>query len=117
MVAREFRIVVTGGRNFYDEAALTEALDALRPTRVAQGGCPTGADAIARDWCAENEVECVTYEADWEKHGRAAGPLRSAKMIDEEKPHLVLATNGGNGTKACVRYARKVCRVVLGVVS
>lgn len=114
---KDLRIVVTGGRNFYDEAALTEALDVLRPTRVAQGGCPTGADAIARDWCKTNDVECVTYDAEWQKHGAAAGPIRSREMIDKERPHLVLATNGGNGTKAAVRHARKVGVIVLGVVS
>jgi hypothetical protein len=39
-----------------------------------------------------------TYEADWESHGRAAGPIRNAKMLIEGKPDYVIAFPGGYGT-------------------
>ena len=45
------------------------------------------------------------YPADWRTHGRAAGPLRNARMIAEGKPDLVIAFKGNRGTQDCCRKA------------
>ncbi len=47
------------------------------------------------------------YEADWHEHGRAAGPIRNARMIAEGRPDLVIAFPGGRGTADMVSRARK----------
>ena len=44
--------------------------------------------------------------ADWTKHGKAAGPIRNQKMLDE-CPDLVVAFPGGKGTADMVRRAMK----------
>ena len=31
----------------------------------------------------------VTYPADWDKFGRAAGPIRNQQMLDEGKPNMI----------------------------
>ena len=46
------------------------------------------------------------YPADWDKHGKAAGPIRNKQMIDEGKPDLVIAFPGGRGTAGAVRLAK-----------
>jgi hypothetical protein len=33
----------------------------------------------------------AVFPADWETHGRAAGPIRNQAMLDEGKPYLVIA--------------------------
>jgi hypothetical protein len=45
--------------------------------------------------------------ADWNTHGRAAGPIRNQRMLDEVKPELVVAFPGGRGTADMVRRARE----------
>jgi YspA, cpYpsA-related SLOG family len=88
-------------------------LDALQesdgPLTVIQGGAP-GADALAQRWAyiraPRQQITLVTMPADWERHGKAAGPIRNAKML-EEKPDLVLAFPGGKGTADLVRKAEK----------
>lgn len=76
--------------------------------KIIVGDCPTGADAFARIWCFTNNVEYDVYYADWERHGRAAGPLRNMEMI-AQKPDLVLAfyAKGASnkGTSNCVKQA------------
>lgn len=44
------------------------------------------------------------HPADWKRHGRAAGPIRNQKML-EEKPEMVVAFPGGKGTADMVKKA------------
>lgn len=105
------RVLVCGGRDYADKDEVWKALDVmLRGARhdtltIIQGGA-TGADKLARDWCADRCVPYDNYPADWGKHGKAAGPIRNQRMIDEGRPNLVLAFPGGRGTADMVRRAR-----------
>lgn len=58
-------------------------------------------------------IDREQYPADWEKHGKAAGPIRNALMLEEGKPDLVLAFKDGfdwqfkrGGTEHMVRIAK-----------
>ena len=111
--AREVRVLVCGGRNYNDRERLNDELDALDklhgPLFVLQGGA-TGADRMAMGWCArwlpDAPRPCQTFFAEWSKYGRAAGPMRNQRMIDEGRPDLVLAFPGGRGTADMVRRAK-----------
>lgn len=74
-------------------------------TRVIHGGA-AGADHFADGWAAVQKVPTTIFEARWDKDGRAAGPIRNQRMLDEGKPDLVLAAPGGNGTADMVRRAK-----------
>lgn len=54
-------------------------------TTVVHGGA-RGADSIADLVARELGFEVRCYPADWTKHGRAAGPLRNAEMLEREHP-------------------------------
>jgi len=43
-----------------------------------QGGCK-GADSIAKQIAIDNQIDYVTYQAEWDRYGRRAGPLRNQK--------------------------------------
>jgi len=75
-------------------------------TAIIEGGAP-GADAGARIFGEQNGIPVQTYAADWDSHGRAAGPIRNQRMIDDGKPDLVIAFPGGKGTEDMVRRAEK----------
>jgi hypothetical protein len=106
----EMRIIVCGGRNFFDYGKLDAVMQKIKQEVphdtliVIQGGA-TGADAMARQWCATNHVCYDNYPAEWRKHGNAAGPIRNQKMLDKGKPDLVIAFAGGKGTADMVRRA------------
>lgn len=104
------RTLVCGGRDFPDRRLVYDRLDVLhafRPISVLIVGGALGVDTLAADWAAYREVKRETYMADWERHGRAAGPIRNQRMLDEGKPQLVVAFRGGAGTADMVRRARK----------
>jgi SLOG family YspA-like protein len=105
-------IIVCGGRNFSDRDAVFSALDTLhaRPGGVAlviQGGA-SGADLLAAEWCDSRRVACVTMEADWDREGKAAGPIRNRAMLAKLTTYPrrgVVGFSGGRGTADMCRAA------------
>lgn len=74
---------------------------------IIHGGA-TGADMIGDSWAIINWAQKIElYEADWFKHGKAAGFIRNQQMLDEGKPDLVIAFPGGKGTADMVHRAKK----------
>lgn len=106
------RVLVCGGRNFYDYNLLDSVMKKINmlvphdTLIVIQGGA-TGADALARQWCETNHIAYDNYPADWRKYGNAAGPIRNQKMLDKGAPSLVVAFAGGKGTADMVQRARQ----------
>lgn len=61
----------------------------LAPTEIVSGGAD-GADTLASLAASKLMIPVVVLMADWKKDGKAAGPIRNQKMLDQ-KPDLVLA--------------------------
>jgi YspA, cpYpsA-related SLOG family len=101
-------VLVGGGRDYTDKAALWSVLDAVGPPEITAiiSGMARGADSLAAEWAIRFGFLLHKFPADWAKHGRFAGPIRNQEMIDEGKPDLVIAFAGGKGTADMVRRAR-----------
>jgi hypothetical protein len=101
------KILVCGGRDYKDAARVDTVLSGYRKllSELICGGAP-GADTLAWDWAWSNRFRCERYMADWKTHGRAAGPIRNQRMLDEGKPDLVIAFPGGRGTADMMKRAK-----------
>ncbi len=99
------RVVVTGGRHYVDAENVHATLDQYPLDVICQGGAE-GADALARDYARDLGIQLVTYDAHWNRHGRAAGPLRNERMLADFRPDLVIAFPGGPGTAHMTGIAR-----------
>lgn len=101
------RVIVCGGRDYFDRAAVWHWLDHLVLKRdiieLIHGAAP-GADSLAGEWAAERRVACTPCPADWKAHGKRAGPLRNAHMLTL-RPDGVVAFPGGRGTEDMVMQA------------
>jgi hypothetical protein len=100
-------LIVCGGRDYADSRAIYWALDqvrAKRGVRLIRHGGARGADAIAGDWAKQAGVPVEVYEADWEMHGKAAGPVRNQAMADAGADGCI-AFPGGRGTADMIRRA------------
>jgi hypothetical protein len=62
---------------------------------------------MAGQWAQRRGIACIAYEADWKHEGRAAGPIRNKRMLDEGSPDLVVAFPGGRGTANMIGQARE----------
>jgi hypothetical protein len=95
------RILVCGGRKFADYTLLRRTLDALcgvlcpPPDQIGTWLPPgtvlihrrsTRADSLADRWATVKYVKTEVFDADWDRFGRRAGPLRNQRMLDEGKP-------------------------------
>jgi hypothetical protein len=115
------RVLVCGSRYWNDSFALYAFLDGLlarhqkesrSPMVIIEGDAP-GADTYAGNWAEYHpwDAELVKYPADWDKYGKAAGPIRNKQMLEEGKPTLVVAFTDNleesKGTKNMVTQAKK----------
>lgn len=111
----QLRVLVCGGRDYANDRLVMEIMNYVRDHArfhgahdlvVIEGGA-SGADRLVRTWAVAQGFPVWTYRADWHKYGRAAGPLRNKRMLDEGAPHGVIAFPGGRGTQNMIDLARK----------
>lgn len=111
------RVLVCGGRdyskvdtwnwlerNLKDEIAFATGLYSFHLETIITGGA-RGADEGAANWGHGEHLKVSVYEANWKKHGNAAGPIRNQRMLDHGKPDIVVAFPGGRGTADMVKRA------------
>lgn len=77
------KTIIAGGRNYQFTSADEEFLDSIMDTitEVVEGGAP-GADRCARNWAIKRGIPFRTFNADWDKYGNAAGPIRNRQMAE-----------------------------------
>jgi 8-oxo-dGTP pyrophosphatase MutT (NUDIX family) len=78
------RVVVTGGRDYADTAAVERTLQAVfarhRGATLVDSGA-TGAEALARAWAERTGVPVKTIRPDWDDDGRSAGYRRTERVL------------------------------------
>lgn len=103
-------ILICGSREWNNAEIIRGHIANLSPNKVIHGGC-TGADSISGLIAKEMGIFVQVFEADWKSHGRAAGPIRNQKMLDDGKPDLVLAfhnnIDSSRGTSDMIKRARR----------
>lgn len=101
-------VLVCGGRTYSNYDRIKGMLDKIHAThrikRLIEGGAK-GADRLARIWALNNLVPYVTYNADWKRHGLAAGPIRNEYMLKHSNPDMVVAFPGSSGTQNMIMLA------------
>ena len=115
----DYRILITGSREWDDAETLRGVLDLLlakhETLTIVHGACLRGADAMAQSWALSashaSSYGAVTPEphpADWNGYGKQAGFLRNAEMV-ALGADLCLAFYkqgaGNRGTDHCARLA------------
>ena len=107
-------IIVCGGRDYSDWDKVLKVLSLLDIGLIVQGGAK-GADALARRYAEWANIPLKTFEADWDKYGKTAGPIRNRLMVIEHPNAVVIAFPGGRGTANCIEQALKKGMIVLEI--
>lgn len=105
------RLVVTGGRAFFDKKVIGEALTLADEEwgfdTLIHGGAP-GVDNACANWAQFTGKRVITFNAQWNIFGKRAGFIRNEQMIVEGKPDFGLVFPGGKGTlsmhKLLIKY-------------
>lgn len=106
------KILICGDRHWRDEKKIAKVLFKLRKkVKLVIHGGARGADQLAGKYAMLLGIPTAVYEANWTKHGRAAGPIRNQSMLKFGKPDMVIAfhknLNKSKGTKNMVGLAKK----------
>lgn len=105
------RVLVCGDRNWTDQNAITDRLAKLPQETTIIEGCARGADSFAESAAEFLAFDVEHYPALWKVYGKAAGPIRNQRMLDQGRPELVIAFHhdlaNSKGTKHMVEIARK----------
>ena len=107
------KIVIAGCRNYnnYDEAKdyIDFCIREIKKNNtivILSGGC-RGADAIGERYAIENGYEIRKFVADWDKYGKAAGPIRNEQMAIEADYIICFWDYKSRGTKSMIENAKK----------
>lgn len=102
------KLLVCGGRDYTDRAALYKALDHLHARRTIElviHGAARGADSLAAEWAGARGIQSKAFPALWHAYGKAAGWIRNQHMLDAGQPDGVVAFPGGRGTADMINRA------------
>ena len=108
------RIVVAGSRNYenYTEAKryieyYVKDIKKENTLVFVSGGC-RGADMLGERYAKENGYKTERFPADWEKYGKAAGPMRNREMA-EAADYVICFWDGKSlGTKSMIEFAKEL---------
>jgi hypothetical protein len=102
------RVLVCGSRHFNDYDLLERTLDGETITTLIHGAA-RGADTLAGRYGERRGLDVISFPANWDLHGKAAGPIRNIQMLSEGKPERVIAFIAPNsrGTKHMVEISKK----------
>lgn len=102
------RIVISGSRTITDEKWIERILCGQLGSGdlVVTGGC-RGVDKIAHDWARRMFCKTKVMPADWDTHGKAAGPIRNAQMMEDADLLLAFWDGKSRGTRNAIDEARK----------
>lgn len=108
---KPFRVLVTGDRNWrcHDLARRVCArLKAKYGNVVVIQGAADGVDYAFADAAFDLEMGVASFPAEWDRHGKGAGPKRNAEMV-ASGADLCIAVHrfirGSKGTRDCARQA------------
>lgn len=101
------KVIIAGSRTFNDYKLVCETMESLDIVidEIVSGGA-TGADELGEIWAFGHHIPIKRFSAEWDKYGKAAGPIRNTKM-GEYADFLVAFWDGkSRGTKNMIDYMK-----------
>lgn len=73
---------------------------------ILSGAC-RGVDRLGERWARYKYIHVERYPADWDRYGRAAGPIRNQQMVDLADALIVIRFPESRGSKDILNRAKK----------
>lgn len=110
------KLIIAGGRDYVDEDTLSkevwEYIHYLEKTydkavtEIVCGGAK-GADLLGKEYAKSREYAYKEFPAEWNKHGKFAGPIRNEGMADYADALIAFWDGKSKGTKNMIENAKK----------
>lgn len=94
------KVIIAGSRNiinvgeywFIELDKFRERLRSISHLEITEVVCgmASGIDTIGKRWAERNNIPVKEFPADWDKYGKAAGPIRNKQMADYSDCAIVI---------------------------
>jgi len=107
------KIIIAGGRNYNNYEKLKTEVDKLlaiiktkTEITIITGGA-NGTDAMGKRYAIEHGYKHEEYNADWNRYGSYAGPLRNKEMANNADRLIALWDGKSRGTSNMITEAQR----------
>jgi hypothetical protein len=104
------KVIIAGGRDYNDyqylEYMCEEILQGRFNIEIVSGGA-NGADKLGEQFALENSYPVTRFPADWNLHGKKAGPLRNIQMAEYADELIAFWDGKSKGTKHMIDEATR----------
>lgn len=109
------KLIIAGSRHFanIDISGYIKFFD-LAPTEVVCGGA-YGVDWSGGIWGDKTSTPVKIFFADWNKHGKAAGPIRNKEMAEYADALLLIWDGKSKGSASMLREMKKLGKPIYEV--
>lgn len=107
------KCIIAGSRTFNDYKFFASTLNKIfktqKPSEIISGGC-RGTDTLAAKYAIKHKIPFKVFPADWNKYGKAAGPIRNIEMA-EYGDYLIAfldVDSKSRGTRGMIKIATEM---------
>ena len=99
------KVIVAGTRTIEDYEVVCKAIEesGFEITELVSGGA-RGVDKLGERWAKENGVPVNVFQAEWEKYGNRAGPIRNVAMGSYADALIAIRHGPSPGTSHMVSF-------------
>jgi hypothetical protein len=93
------KTIIAGSRNINNYSLLCRVMKDV-PWEITEVVCgkARGVDTLGERWAHEHGIPVKEFPADWDTHGKAAGPIRNKQMAEYADALVALRLNKSAGT-------------------
>lgn len=114
------KVIIAGSRDVFDYELLShlmvnfEVTSKCKVTEVVCG-CAKGVDEMGKEWAKEHDIPVKLFPANWNKHGKTAGPRRNIEMGNYADALVAIRKNMSRGTTHMIKYMESLGKHILVV--
>ena len=105
------KLAIVGSRDFNDYELMKEYIQSKfnlsELDAIVSGGAKV-ADSLAAKFAQDHDIGLIVKKAEWDKYGRAAGPMRNKLIIQEADAVVAFPSAQSKGTLNSINLARKL---------
>jgi len=103
------KVIIAGGRDVRLAHSVQSIIDDSKfEISELVCGMASGADQIGFCWAGVNGIPVKEFPANWDKHGRAAGPIRNKEMAEYADALILIWDGKSRGSASMLREAKKL---------
>lgn len=114
------KVIIAGSRSFgsyghFEQLRLyLEMLEHERGWTITEvvWGCAAGADCLGRQWAQRGNRRIKAFRPDWQRHGKAAGPIRNRQMAEYADRAVVFWDGKSRGSKNMIEEMQRLGKPV-----